>query len=100
MSKAAEYEGSICPMPTSECEIQRRRSTAGTGCFVQLIGIAVGLLLIVLIPLLGWVLGPLLILAALVWGGRLATYYECSNCRNPLASNRVRLCPTCGAHLS
>lgn len=72
----------------------------GAGCFVQLAGIIFGLLLIFLIPLIGWVLGPILILAALIWGGRLAITYECSNCRNPVASKRVRVCPACSAQFT
>lgn len=80
-----------------KASIQKRGSFAGTGCLVQGAGIALGIAIFALIPFVGWALGPLVALGLLVAGSRMAVHFECSVCRNPVASKRVRLCPTCGA---
>lgn len=77
--------------------IQRRSSFVGTGCLVQALGLIGGAALFWMVPVVGWVLGPLLGLALLIAGGRMAVQLECSNCHNPIANNRVRLCPACRA---
>lgn len=81
-------------------KVQRRNSFSGTGCLIQGFGLLLGVVLFVLLPVIGWVLGPLVALGMLIAGSHMATSYECSVCRNPVASRRVRLCPTCHATLS
>lgn len=71
----------------------------GSGCFVQGFGL--------LLPPIGWwvALGPglaigfLLMLLLLVVGSRMSLKTVCGNCRNPLVSSDVRMCPTCHAQL-
>lgn len=79
--------------------IERRSSFAGTGCLIQGVGLVGGILLVVFVPLLGWVLGPIVIISTLWAGSRRAYSFECSNCHNPVTSNRVTECPTCHAAL-
>lgn len=80
--------------------IQRRGSFAGTGCLVQGAGLVLGVALFALIPVAGWVIGPLAGISLLAVGSRMALSYECSNCHNPVASTRVRICPSCHANLT
>lgn len=83
-----------------DAKVRRRSILLGSGCLVQGVGLLVGGALIIAVPVVGWVLGPIVILGLLLVGSNMATVYECGNCRNPVASRRVKLCPTCGAHLS
>lgn len=80
--------------------IQRRGSFAGTGCLVQGAGLVLGIALFALIPVAGWIIAPLAGISLLAVGSRMAFSYECNNCHNPIASTRVRLCPSCHANLT
>jgi len=83
-----------------QARIERRGSFAGTGCLVQGAGLLLGGLIFFFIPIAGWVLGPLVGIALLWSGSRQALKYECSHCHNPIASTRVRVCPSCHAQLT
>lgn len=77
--------------------IQQRGSFVGTGCLVQALGLILGVTLTAVIPLIGWLIGLVVAVGMLISGGRMAIKYECSNCHNPIASKRVKLCPACHA---
>lgn len=91
----------LAEQPTAPVKGRVRRANfmSGSGCLVQLMGIILGALAFFLIPFLGIIIGPLIFIGLMIVGGRMAMQYECSNCRNPVASKRVRLCPTCHAEL-
>lgn len=75
--------------------VRRRGSLVGGGCAIQGLGILLGALLLFMIPVVGWVLGPIVTLGMLMYGSRKAISYECSACKNPVASKRVLICPAC-----
>lgn len=79
--------------------VRKRGNLVGGGCFVQLLGVLLGALAFFLVPVVGLITGPLLFISMFFWGSQMAKSFECSNCGNPVASKRVRLCPTCGAQL-
>lgn len=85
--------------PTTKARLQKRGSFAGTGCLIQAFGLVVGLLLVIFIPVVGWVLGPLAAIALLINGSQKSIKWECGNCHNPVASGRVNRCPSCGITL-
>lgn len=61
---------------------------AGAGCVVQ----GLGLLLLFWFPF-GTIIGFVLLIA----GSQMAKKWICSECKNPLASNQVTICPACRA---
>jgi hypothetical protein len=79
-------------------KLKKRTESAGEGCAIQGFGCLGGLLLIA-IPIIGWVLGPVFILLMLVWGSRKSTKWSCGACGNPVADGKVRMCPSCRAQL-
>lgn len=83
-----------------QARIEHRGSFAGTGCLVQGAGILLGGLIFFFIPVAGRVLGPLVAIALLWSGSRQALKYDCGHCHNPIASIRVRVCPSCHAQLT
>lgn len=82
-------------------------SFIGVGCFLQglgllspFIGYAVGSWALgVLAGIIGAVIGLFMLLVLLVVGSRKALSYRCGNCKNPLASAAVKLCPVCRAQM-
>lgn len=84
------------PAASVKGRVHRANVMAGGGC---LSGVILGALAFFLIPFLGVIIGPLIFIALMIVGGRMAVKYECSNCRNPVASKRVRISPTCHAEL-
>ena len=67
-------------------KLKRTRKTSPLGLLVEL----VGFILLFIFPL-GTIAGIIL----LVIGGRMSLQIVCPNCRNPIASKDVRICPTC-----
>lgn len=82
-----------------QAKVVRKSDMAGMGCLVQGLGLVLGVVLFVFIPVIGWVLGPLVGVGMLAAGSQMALKWECSSCRNPVASKRVKVCPTCHARL-
>ena len=66
------------------------------GCLVQLAGLIVGMVIAVAIPVVGWVLGPVVILIAIVIGSGVAQHTVCGECGNRVEKGATQ-CPTCGA---
>lgn len=66
------------------CQQPMRKSTASSGNLVgivlALVVFVVGLGVTILIPLLGWIVGPLLMLLALGMGGKRSKVWRCKPC--------------------
>lgn len=66
-----------------------RKSTTSSGNFVgivlALVVFVVGVSVTLLIPILGWLLGPLLMLLALGMGGKRSKVWRCKSCAVALA---------------
>lgn len=71
----------------------------GKGCFVQGIGLLAPIVLYAVAGLPGAAIGILPMLVLLIGGGRMAYSWRCGHCKNPVASNKVRICPVCKANL-
>lgn len=60
-----------------------------TGCVmalaIALILIAAGVLIFVMIPIAGWIIGPVVIICGLFYGGRKSKVWRCENCRAIIA---------------
>jgi hypothetical protein len=67
-------------------KIITKYDSAGTGCFVQ----AIGLIALFFFPV-GTVIGLLMI----GWGSYLSKRLLCGNCKNKVDSKEVRMCPVC-----
>lgn len=80
-------------------KLKKRSETFGEGCAIQGFGFLGGLLLMGLIPVLGWIVGPIFIIGMLIHGSRKATKWICGDCGNNVAGPDVRVCPACRAHL-
>ena len=74
-----------CP----SCAGPMRKAKVSSGNFVgivlALIVFVVGLAVMILIPILGWVFGPLFMLLALSMGGKRSKVWRCKSCRVALA---------------
>ena len=51
------------------------------GCFVALTVFVIGVVVFVLIPILGWLVGPILCLVAILSVGHHSKVWRCSECR-------------------
>lgn len=78
----------------------KKTEFVGKGCFLQGLGL--------LLPFIGWaflgvvgaVVGAFAGVALLLSGGRQSFSWRCSECGNPLADDKVRICPVCRNALS
>lgn len=73
--------------------IRKTDSTAGCGALA--IAAVIGLLLSLLLGPTGMVLGVVILAGTMVASVGKGRTYLCGNCRNPLASAEVKLCPAC-----
>lgn len=71
-------------------KIITKYETAGTGCFVQ----AIGLIALFFFPV-GTIIGLLMI----GWGSYLSKKLLCGNCKNKIESPDVTICPVCKEEL-
>ena len=84
----AQLLPSFRPEQNHIAHIKTKSEFIGSGCLVQLIGLCI----IWIFPI-GTVIGILLLLL----GSRLSLKYQCSQCGNPVADKKVKLCPACNA---
>lgn len=74
----------IKSLPCPRCQSAMMRSTHSSGNAAGLAGalivLAIGLVVLILIPVIGWVLGPLIMLAALGMGGKRQKVWKCRPC--------------------
>lgn len=68
---------------------------AGTGAAVQLLGVIVAIMGTLYYGDTGLLLGGIAGILLLVIGSNMSKAFLCSECRNPVASKAVRLCPAC-----
>jgi hypothetical protein len=92
------------PLPDRPAEVlaerERVSSVAGVGCLIQ----AVGLLALFVLPYLfdgpGFIAGVGVAIVLFLLGSSKSFSWRCGNCRNPVASKHVRICPVCKARLT
>jgi hypothetical protein len=84
MSKSKSIE---CPY----CKGQMKRASKGRGnvwgLLCALMMFAIGLVITILIPLLGWVVGPIICLYALTMGGNKKSFWRCVDCGSTIDRN-------------
>ena len=88
-------------------ERERVSSFVGVGCLLQAVGLLAPFFLYAIFAAvaglaagaIGAVAGLVLLPVLFVVGSRKASSWRCGNCKNPLASKDVRLCPVCHATL-
>lgn len=63
-------------------KMQKKTISSGncSGIVVAMIVFCVGILLTVMIPVVGWVLGPLVCIGALFMGGKRSRVWKCRSC--------------------
>jgi Zn finger protein HypA/HybF involved in hydrogenase expression len=94
------------PNPTGQAvsmkEVPIRKASSGGGqsCVLQGLGL---LSLILAAATFFTVIGPLVFgaigVGLLVWGQKVAYWYECSDCGTRLSGLRVQICPNCKTRL-
>lgn len=78
---------------TSETNIVAHRTPPG--CLTSLLLVGGGILSFFIIPVIGWIIGPLMIGITLFHPGTKS--YHCANCSTILASDTANTCPGCKA---
>jgi len=73
---------------------------AGAGCAIQALGLCAPVVLGLLASVPGFIVGCVLAVVLLAVGSSQSNKVRCSACKNPLASAKVTMCPTCKAPLS
>ncbi|MGC4031491.1 MAG: hypothetical protein QM754_07115 [Tepidisphaeraceae bacterium] len=75
--------GSAPACPTCGKSMRKAKVSSGNfvGIVLALIVFVVGLAVMILIPLLGWIAGPLIMLLALGMGGKRSKVWRCKSCR-------------------
>ncbi len=76
---------------------KKKGEVVGSGCLVQAIGLLMPFVGYELAGLMGAILGSLIALGFLLVGSRMALKWVCPECRNPVASKSVKVCPACQA---
>ena len=72
---------------------------AGVGALVQLMGVLIAVLGVYFYGDDGLIIGGIAGLLLLIIGSTLSKAYLCSECRNPVANAKVRICPVCNENL-
>lgn len=80
----------------SKPKIVVKNELMGAGCFIQLIAIVVAVFGFALGPVIG-LIGLALAVGLFVYGSGQGQKWVCSECRNPLDSRKVKVCPVCRA---
>jgi len=71
----------------------------GAGCLIQVLGMLAPIVISVFLGLIGGAIGMVLLVVLFFIGSAKQTKWICSNCKNPIDSEEVNLCATCGARL-
>lgn len=72
---------------------------SGVGCLIQVLGLLAPIVISVFLGYIGGAIGMVLLVVMFFIGARKHTKWICSNCKNPIDSEEVAVCPTCGAQL-
>ena len=86
---------------------ERVSSFVGAGCLIQAAGFLAPLVLYWVFgfiagasgQMFGLVIGLILLAVMFIYGSRKASLWRCGNCKNPIASKDVNMCPVCRATL-
>jgi hypothetical protein len=87
------------PEPVLSSKRESVSQFAGVGCFIQGLGILAPIILGIAFGSTGAVAGVVVLLVLFVVGSSKAKSWRCGNCKNPIASAEVKLCPACRAEL-
>jgi hypothetical protein len=72
---------------------------SGVGCVIQGLGLLAPFAISVFLGFIGGAIGMILLVVMFFIGAAKHTKWICSNCKNPVDSEEVALCASCGAHL-
>jgi hypothetical protein len=72
---------------------------SGVGCLIQVLGLLAPIMISVFLGYIGGAIGMVLLVVMFFLGAAKHTKWICSNCKNPIDSEEVAVCPTCGANL-
>jgi hypothetical protein len=72
---------------------------SGVGCLIQILGLLAPIAISVFLGYIGGAIGMVLLVVMFFTGAGKHTKWICGNCKNPLDSEEVAVCKTCGAHL-
>lgn len=73
-----------------------KNEMVGAGCLIQLVAILVAVFGFGLGPIIGTI-GLALAVGLFFYGSARSQKWVCSECRNPLDSSKVKVCPVCRA---
>jgi hypothetical protein len=71
----------------------------GAGCLLQILGLLAPIVISVFLGYIGGAIGVVVLVVLIVMGSAKQTKWICSNCKNPIDSQEVNVCATCGAQL-
>ena len=74
---------------------KKKSELVGIGCLVQGVGLLSPFILYEVIGSMGIAVGLVLMIVLLLIGSRMALKWICPECKNPLASKDVMVCPSC-----
>jgi len=75
----------ICPHCNSTTIVRKKCAPSGSTQVVTLLMVLFGVAVTILIPILGWIAGPIIILVALLIDGKRRKILQCTNCRAVIA---------------
>ena len=70
----------------------------GGGCLIQVLGLLAPFVVSAFLGFIGGAIGMVLLVVMFIIGAAKNTKWICSNCKNPVDSDEIDLCATCGAH--
>lgn len=73
---------------------------AGVGSIVQLVGVLMAVVSTIYYGDDGLIIGGIAGLVLLVIGSAMSKIYLCSECHNPVANAKVKVCPTCNKNFN
>jgi hypothetical protein len=78
---------------------ERNFDISGGGCLIQVLGLLAPIIISMFLGYLGGAIGMVLLVVMFFIGAARHKKWVCSNCKNPVDSEDVALCQTCGLHL-
>jgi hypothetical protein len=72
---------------------------SGAGCLIQILGLLAPIGISVFLGYIGGAIGMVLLVVMFFIGAGKHKKLICGNCKNPIESEEVVVCPTCGVHL-
>jgi hypothetical protein len=72
---------------------------SGAGCLIQVLGLLAPFVISLFLGYIGGAIGMVILVVMFFVGAAKHTKWICSSCKNPVDSEEVAVCSTCGAHL-